>query len=81
MQVYEAIRRDHRRDELSIRELAARHGVHRRTVRQALDSPTPPPRKPRTFIIDRLTFAGLIIETGTQSYRLAHARARRGAAS
>lgn len=32
-------------------------------------------------IIDRLTFAGLIIETGTQSYRLAHARARRGADS
>ncbi len=25
-------------------------------------------------IIDRLTFAGNIIETGTQSYRLAHAR-------
>ncbi|MCD2191792.1 IS21-like element helper ATPase IstB [Actinomycetospora endophytica] len=27
-------------------------------------------------IIDRLTFAGLIIETGTHSYRLAHAKAR-----
>lgn len=27
-------------------------------------------------IIDRLTFAGNIIETGTQSYRLAHARTR-----
>jgi DNA replication protein DnaC len=27
-------------------------------------------------IIDRLTFAGLIIETGTDSYRLAHARAQ-----
>jgi hypothetical protein len=24
--------------------------------------------------VDRLTFAGQIIETGTQSYRLAHAR-------
>ncbi|GLZ48906.1 hypothetical protein Acsp06_50910 [Actinomycetospora sp. NBRC 106375] len=31
-------------------------------------------------IIDRLTFAGLIIETGTQSYRLAHAKAQRGTA-
>jgi DNA replication protein DnaC len=28
-------------------------------------------------IIDRLTFAGLIIETGTHSYRLAHAKAQR----
>lgn len=28
-------------------------------------------------IIDRLTFAGLIIETGTDSYRLAHAKAQR----
>jgi DNA replication protein DnaC len=28
-------------------------------------------------IVDRLTFAGNIIETGTESYRLAHARATR----
>ncbi|WP_230202860.1 ATP-binding protein, partial [Parafrankia discariae] len=27
-------------------------------------------------IVDRLTFDGTIIETGTQSYRLAHTRAR-----
>ena len=31
-------------------------------------------------IVDRLTFAGQIIETGTASYRLAHARAARPAA-
>jgi hypothetical protein len=30
-------------------------------------------------IVDRLTFAGKIIETGTTSYRLAHARAQRAA--
>jgi len=30
-------------------------------------------------IVDRLTFGGNIIETGTNSYRLAHARAQRGA--
>ncbi len=30
-------------------------------------------------IVDRLTFAGHIIETGTTSYRLAHARSRRAA--
>jgi hypothetical protein len=32
-------------------------------------------------IVDRLTFAGQIIETGTTSYRLAHARQRRAARS
>jgi hypothetical protein len=31
--------------------------------------------------VDRLTFAGNIIETGTSSYRLAHARATRAASS
>lgn len=46
-ELFEAIRRDARREELSIRALAERHGVHRRTVRAALDSATPAPRKPR----------------------------------
>jgi DNA replication protein DnaC len=32
-------------------------------------------------IVDRLTFAGQIIETGTSSYRLAHARKRRTAST
>jgi DNA replication protein DnaC len=32
-------------------------------------------------IVDRLTFAGQIIETGTISYRLAHARKRRNTAT
>jgi hypothetical protein len=49
VELFEAIRRDRRRDGLSIRELAARHGVHRRAVRQALASAVPPPRKPRVF--------------------------------
>lgn len=40
-----AIRADAARG-LSIRQLAARHHTHRRTVRQALISPAPPPRKP-----------------------------------
>ena len=31
---------------MSIRELARRHGVHRRAVRQALDSAVPPPKRP-----------------------------------
>jgi transposase-like protein len=42
---FEQIRRDREREGLSIRDLARRHGVHRRTVRQALASPLPPPRK------------------------------------
>ena len=44
--MFEAIRRD-RRDEpgVSIRELATRHRVHRRTVRQALASAQPPARR------------------------------------
>jgi predicted DNA-binding protein (UPF0251 family) len=45
VELFEQIRRDRRRKELSIRELAERHGVHRRTVRQALASAVPPPRK------------------------------------
>jgi transposase len=42
---FESIRRDRRDQGLSIRELARRHGVHRRTVRQALADASPPPRK------------------------------------
>ena len=40
---FAAIRRDHRVDGLSIRALADKHGVHLRTVRQALESAVPPP--------------------------------------
>ena len=45
MELFEAIRRDERRDGLSIRALADRYGVHRRTVRQALGNAVPPARK------------------------------------
>jgi transposase len=46
VEVFEEIRRDARLDpSLSVRQLAKRHGVHRRAVRQALASPVPPPRK------------------------------------
>jgi hypothetical protein len=43
---FESIRRDARDREMSIRALAAKHRVHRRTVRQALDDAVPPVRKP-----------------------------------
>jgi transposase len=42
---FEQIRRDHEREGLSIRALAARHGVHRRAVRQALASSVPPVKR------------------------------------
>jgi transposase len=45
VELFEAIRRDHRREGMSIRGLSDRYGVHRRTVRQALESPEPPARK------------------------------------
>ena len=45
MQLYEEIRKAHDREELSISGLARRFRVHRRTVREALSSPVPPPRK------------------------------------
>jgi transposase len=43
--VYEQIRKVREREGVSIRELARRFGVHRRDVRQALESAVPPPRK------------------------------------
>ena len=54
MELFAAIRRDARVEELSIRELAKRHGVHRRTVRQALASAMPPARKTPTRSSPRL---------------------------
>jgi transposase len=44
VELYERIRKDSR-EGLSIRALAQKHGVHRRTVREALASATPRPRK------------------------------------
>jgi len=45
MELFEQIRRDRDREDLSIRALAERHGVHRRAVRQALASPVPPAKR------------------------------------
>ena len=44
MEQFEGIRRDHREEGLSVRALARRHKVHRRTVRQALRAALPPDR-------------------------------------
>src|ERR1700722_17820575 len=45
METFEQIRRDRDREDLSIRALAERHGVHRRAVRQALAVPVPPVKR------------------------------------
>ncbi len=45
MELFEIIRRERREEEVSIRVLAWRHHVHRRTVRQALTAALPPPRR------------------------------------
>jgi transposase len=45
VELLEQIRRDRDRDGLSIRALAEKHGVHRRAVRQALESSIPPAKR------------------------------------
>jgi transposase len=45
VELFEVIRCEFRDQDVSIRELAARHGVHRRTVRAALANAVPPQRK------------------------------------
>ncbi|UKA73820.1 IS21 family transposase [Arthrobacter sp. FW306-07-I] len=54
VELFAQIRRDARVEGLSVRALAARHRVHRRTVRQALGSASPPERKPRQGVAWRL---------------------------
>lgn len=45
MELFEGIRTARREEEVSIRALARRHHVHRRTVRQALTAALPPTRR------------------------------------
>lgn len=54
VELFARIRRDARVEGLSVRALAARHKVHRRTVRQALEAAIPPDRKPRRGVAWRL---------------------------
>jgi transposase len=60
---FEAIRRDHAREGLSVRALARRHGVHRRAVRQALESAVPPAkRSPSSRPAPKLGAFGVVID-------------------
>src|SRR5262245_22187838 len=45
VELFAAIRRDARVEGLSVRALARKYGIHRRTVREALTSAWPAPRK------------------------------------
>ena len=54
VEVFAAIRRDARVEGMSIRALAKKHQVHRRTVRQALESAEPPERRTPARVSPRL---------------------------
>jgi transposase len=62
VEMFAVIRRDAQREGLSVRALAERHGVHRRTVRAALASAVPPPRKERVFTAPKLDPAKPLID-------------------
>jgi transposase len=63
VELFAAIRRDARVEGLSIRELAARHHVHRRTVRQAMANAMPPERKTPARTAPRLDRFKAAIDT------------------
>ena len=77
VELFEAIRRDHRREELSIRGLADRYRVHRRTVREALGSAAP--RWPSADTHDVARLYRLALESAPAGSRL-HAVAEEGIA-
>jgi hypothetical protein len=54
VELFEHIRKAQREEGLSVRALAHRHRVHRRTVRQALAAALPPPRKTSARVAPRL---------------------------
>src|SRR5664280_2179291 len=56
VELFEEIRRDRRSEGLSIRELAERHKVHRRAVRQADSSATSAHRSPRSAAVANRSF-------------------------
>jgi len=76
VELFEAIRRDARKEELSIRALAERHGVHRRTVRAALASAVPPSRKARTVVAPKLDPAKPLIDAMLREDLTAHRKQR-----
>jgi transposase len=62
VELFEAIRRDDRVEELSVRALSDKYEVHRRTVRQALASAVPPQRKTPVRVAPKLDPAKRLID-------------------
>jgi transposase len=77
VELFEQIRRDRVREGLSIRALAARHGVHRRAVRQALASPVPPAKRaPRSRPAPKLGACRALIDAWLEADREAPRKQR-----
>lgn len=70
MQLYEQIRRVYEREQLPIRALARRFGVHRRDVRAALVSPLPAPRKTPERAAPKMSEFKPVIEAWLDADRL-----------
>src|ERR1051325_11117759 len=49
VELFEQIRRDYEFEKASVRSIAKKYGVHRRMVRQAIESALPPERKERQY--------------------------------
>jgi transposase len=62
VELFEAIRRDDRVEQLSVRALSDKYGVHRRTVRQALENAVPPERKTPVRVAPKLEPAKRLID-------------------
>ena len=62
VELFEAIRRDDRVEQLSVRALSDKYGVHRRTVRQALADAVPPERKIPVRVAPKLDPAKRLID-------------------
>jgi len=62
VELFEAIRRDDRLEQLSVRALSDRYGVHRRTVRQALANAVPPERRTPVRAAPKLDPAKALID-------------------
>ncbi len=81
VELFEAIREDHRQG-ASIRSLAERYAVHRRTVRQAIACAVPPtrqvPERPRPALTnDARAFIDEVLETDAKAPRKQRHTARR----
>ena len=81
VELFARIRRDARVEELSIRELARRHGVARATVRQALAQAEPPARKIPVRVAPKLdpfktAIDGMLVEDLTAPRKQRHTARR-----